>query len=333
MQIVSFTLNTHFFVKFFFSFQLKPAKESERCGKKIKINVLKFYIETFDYRVRGCLGFFVILVLVGPICFLAINKYLKMDDEEKIKCFVDHIRSEGEECFSSVGEYHGDISECEQDIENSVYNYLEHKKPALNAIILTDLDKVSNCVFSQLKLHEYFINTVLLSETLKHTKISWAFWRYFERKIRLSEVEQQLDRIEKQAIENCKGNTETSDEVEYDDSSEFKVISTTEIPTTTTKSRYIFDRTTPAQRNDEGSADGNDDDEPPSTTKKVNENLHNEGSGDDDSDEELPQNIKSLNEGSGDDEYDEEYGSKRRRREISPKHRLILKDDDFVFQN
>ena len=232
-------------------------------------------------------------------------------------------------------------------------SYLERKKPAMNAIILTDLHQVSNCVFGKLKSQNFFTNSVLLSEVLKHTKISWKFYKYFERKVRLTEIEQQLERIEKQAIESCGGNAETSDEVEDDDSSEFTRISeqTTETPTTTTKSSQSDKKfTTPVYKNYEGSVDDDDDDETPQTTENINEILKNEGSGDgydddDDDDEGALKSITRLNEGSGDytDDYDledqkklhekirAEHASKRRQREISSKQTSVLKDDDFVF--
>lgn len=276
-----------------------------------------------------------ILLFLGPICFLAVVEILKITDKNKIECFKDHIKSEDEECFSSVGEYQGEKVECERLIQDSVDSYLEQKKPTMNAIILTNLHKVSNCVFAKLKLQDFFTKKVLLSEVLKHTKISWKFYRYFERKVRLTEVEQQLDRIEKQAIESCGGNTENSDEVEDDDSSEFTGIleQSTETPTTTTKSSQesneIF--TTPAYKNYEGSVD---DDYDETSTTKVNEILkQHEGSGDHNDHEGALKTINRLNEGSGDDDedVDSDYGSRRRRREISLKQTSRPKDDDFVF--
>lgn len=54
---------------------------------------------------------------------------------------------------------------------------------------------------------------ILLVEILKHTKLSWKFWKYFERSTRLDQVKNEIKLLESKIIESCQDAHESSVEL------------------------------------------------------------------------------------------------------------------------
>jgi hypothetical protein len=132
--------------------------------------------------------------------FLLLIEIMKAKDKSKIECIVSSLEM-SEECFSSVGEFLGDPENCRQLVLEDFDRYIEDKKIYINE--KTGQRQYSTCVINRLSINDFYQDLVMLSEVLEHTKLSWTFWKYFERKNRLDEITKEIDLIESRDIDDC----------------------------------------------------------------------------------------------------------------------------------
>lgn len=237
---------------------------------------------------------------------------------------VNYLKNkDDEECFNSVGEFYGDDTECSEITTSLLKSKLEESRERLN--FMTDSRIVTECVISGLKTQESYKNKILLTVVLEYTKISWKFWTYFGRSSRLTEVKDEMKLFEIRGVESCRGKIEPS-------TTTFRTSTTTYSPTTL--------RTTTAQQHNSTTA--------VTTTTSAQSTIPIKSSEEDvtemvnvNSEEDTlvettstatatttttSKPIENVHEGSGyrgnvyddDDDEDEDYGSMRKRREISP---------------
>lgn len=175
---------------------------------------------------------FVGLTIAFAIGFLAFMDYKKSDEKEKMQCFVRHLKTmEDEECFNSVGEFYGEDTECDETIDAVFRESLKETEKELSNRISSW--EITNCVLTNLKDQRLYQNKILLTQVLEHTKISWKFWKYFERKTRLNEVHDEIKQFEVRAEKTCTGEEDTLDTViDSEESTEDTTEETTEETTT-----------------------------------------------------------------------------------------------------
>lgn len=253
-----------------------------------------------------------------------------------MECLVDSMKNkEDEECFGAVGPYNGQSADCVEMINATLESNFEVIKARLTF-------NTRDCLMEKLTTQESYMNKILLTQVLGYSKISWKFWKYFERNSRLTEVKEEMHIFEKEAEEKCRGEDETKRKND--------IIETTETEngseTTEDYSEMITEDYSEATTSEDYSEMITEEYRPASTTEAVRipiKEYDDNNSGDDD--EETTQSFhKSVDIYDDDDDYDGDgdgSGSSdyrpilREPREISPKfiHKSHHNNgEDFVFQ-
>lgn len=142
----------------------------------------------------------VLLVVAASCCFLLANQITKASDKIKIKCIVKFLQSNDvdDETFESfrIGEqsYH---QSCPQIIQKTLKETAKCINEKRNERQYTD------CVTTQLKSVKTYQEGMLLANVLEYSKVSWKFWKFFDRKARLLVLQQNLKKIEADQISYC----------------------------------------------------------------------------------------------------------------------------------
>ncbi|KAL7023669.1 hypothetical protein ACKWTF_012729 [Chironomus riparius] len=138
--------------------------------------------------------------------YLIYNEIKKAPLKAKMECYVSYLTANSliDESFNSFGQFFGDAELCETIIENKIDDIESTTKTRLNDI--AGHRAYTICIIKTLKNDSNFINRILMLEVLEYTRISWKFWKYFERNSRYKNLEHQLSFQESYAINYCQGN-------------------------------------------------------------------------------------------------------------------------------
>lgn len=138
--------------------------------------------------------------------YLIYNEIRKAPVKAKMECYVSYLTASSltDESFSSFGQFFGDAELCETIIETKIDDIESTTKTRLNDI--AGHRAYTICIIKTLKNDSNFVNKILLLEVLEYTRMSWKFWKYFERNSRYKILENQLSFQESYAINYCQGN-------------------------------------------------------------------------------------------------------------------------------
>jgi hypothetical protein len=138
--------------------------------------------------------------------YLIYNEIRKAPVKAKMECYVNYLTSNSltDESFNSFGEFLGDADLCDTIIETKIDDIESSTKTRLNDI--AGHRAYTICIIKTLKNDSNFVNKILLLEVLEYTRMSWKFWKYFERNSRYKILENQLNFQESYAINYCQGN-------------------------------------------------------------------------------------------------------------------------------
>lgn len=138
--------------------------------------------------------------------YLIYNEIRKAPVKAKMECYVSYLIASSltDESFDSFGQFFGDAELCETIIENKIDDIESTTKSRLNDI--AGHRAYTICIIKTLKNDSNFVNKILLLEVLEYTRVSWKFWKYFERNSRYKILKNQLNFQESYAINYCQGN-------------------------------------------------------------------------------------------------------------------------------
>lgn len=144
---------------------------------------------------------------------------MKAGNKRRIECIVSSLQFSGnihDESFNSVGIFFGDSEKCEENIKKDFDDWLDITKLKLNNKI--GQRQYTNCVVNRLRNHQIYMQMFLLTQVLEHTKVSWSFWKYFDRKGRLEDISGGITRIEDSETQICVNNRENQSRDDDDES-------------------------------------------------------------------------------------------------------------------
>jgi hypothetical protein len=148
----------------------------------------------------------ILSTIMIAFAYLIYNEISKAPVKAKMECYVNYLTANSltDESFDSFGQFFGDVELCETIIETKIDDIESATKTRLNDI--AGHRAYTICIIKTLKNDSNFVNKMLLLEVLDYTRISWKFWKYFERNSRYKNLESQLSFQESYAVNYCQGN-------------------------------------------------------------------------------------------------------------------------------
>lgn len=153
------------------------------------------------------------LILLA-ITYLIYDEISKAPQKARMECYVNLLRENSvyDESFDSFSEYFGDYDSCEasvvvrmEEIESATVNRLSDANESFDSI---------RCVIKTMKNDPNYRSKVLLLEVLDFKRISWTFWKYFERSSRFHDYQNELNFQESFAINVCRKSSTKHDDVD-----------------------------------------------------------------------------------------------------------------------
>lgn len=132
-------------------------------------------------------------------------------DRDIIECKVKYLRREfktEDESFKAVEDSYREYEECKSMVDENLSTIMDETKLRLNARI--GQRQYTNCVMNQLKNHAFYEEKILLAQITDYSKISWTFWKYFDRNAQFRQLSDEIKSIEDEEVNYCV-NTTTQD--------------------------------------------------------------------------------------------------------------------------
>lgn len=180
----------------------------------------KIYANSQNNFCRRLVVIFLTCITVAAVAFLLLIGISKSKDKGKIECLVQYLKNEEnvyDECFDSVSDFYGDYQSCASEVRDNLNNILDATKLRLNQQI--GQRQYTTCVMNQLRNHESYNRNILLAQVMDYARVSWTFWKYFDRNSHLKQIEEALKTVESNEVKYCVNDfSERSRvDVEYDD--------------------------------------------------------------------------------------------------------------------
>lgn len=147
------------------------------------------------------------LILIG-IAFLIYNDIQKAAKKSIMQCQVNYLNSNGfyDESFDSVGDFFGNKRQCVEEMKKKIEIDTQKR---LNA--KAGHRSYTICMINFLKNDSNYNNGILLLEVIDYSKLSWKFWKYFERNSRYEILQNQMGFHETYALGYCKRDDDNID--------------------------------------------------------------------------------------------------------------------------
>jgi hypothetical protein len=142
------------------------------------------------------------LIAIAMLIYVDIEKASR---KTRIECQVFYLRNRGvsDASFNSVDEFHGTEDWCRTRMHNKIGEIENEAQQRWNQ--LSGHRSYTICMRMQLISDPIYINTVLLTEILEFTRVSWSFWTFFERNERFKIFREKLRFQETEALKYCRG--------------------------------------------------------------------------------------------------------------------------------